>query len=244
MTISRIRNATKRRLLEPIDNAFTAPFFGAVISVRTSRPYVALTFDDGPEPNSTPAVLDILARHAALGTFFCLGSAATRYKEMVLRIAAAGHAIGSHTSTHPSLPRLSRSQVAREIAEGHAALGEIAVPLFRPPYGHYGIKVARSAKSLGLTPVLWNGHADDWLSLDSDEIAQKLTLTLQPGAIVLLHDALNTYGQDGVPDRAAMLVALDKVLSSHKDAYRFVTVPQLLTAGRAAKSMAARHGPQ
>lgn len=236
--VSRAKRMVKQAVMEPVRDGLVGSVYGAVARVRTRDPYVALTFDDGPDPRWTPAVLDVLAKHSALATFFLVGEAARAHPDVVARTVAAGHAIGSHTDSHPSLPSLQASEVEREIRDGHAALGEMSGPLFRPPYGLYGLKVAKAAKRLGLTTVLWNVHADDWLRQGPDELRRKLSGAVRPGAIVLLHDSLATYGATGQPDRTDVIEALDELLAANAGVYRFVTVPQLLAKGRPVKVMA------
>src|SRR5690606_40029624 len=102
-------------------SALAAPFYGAITHVATDEPCVALTFDDGPHPRWTPAVLEVLERHGAKGTFFCAGAAAAAHRDVVEAAARAGHAIGSHTATHRALSRLPGGQAARELADRHAA---------------------------------------------------------------------------------------------------------------------------
>ena len=92
---------------------------GTITHVATTEHVAALTFDDGPDPASTPLVLDVLAKHNAHGTFFMLGAAASRYPDLVREVAARGHAIGNHTWDHPSLPSLThRERFARFATAG------------------------------------------------------------------------------------------------------------------------------
>ena len=86
--------------------AATAAVLGSLIRVSTTEPVIALTFDDGPHPVDTPALLEVLARHRARATFFLVGKSAARHPELVARIVAEGHAVGGHTWDHPSLPTL------------------------------------------------------------------------------------------------------------------------------------------
>lgn len=236
--VSHAKRAIKQAVMEPVRDGLVGPMYGAIARVRTRDPYVALTFDDGPHPRWTPAVLEVLAKHGALATFFLVGEAVKGHPEVVERTVSAGHAIGSHTLSHPSLPKLPPGELAREIADGHGTLGSFAGPLFRPPYGHYGLKVAKVAKRLGLTSVLWNMHADDWLRQSPDDLVRKLDAAVRPGAIVLLHDALATHDDKGLPDRNDLLAALDAMLAKYAGVYRFVTVPQLVAKGPAVKVMA------
>lgn len=209
-----------------------APVFGAVTSVRTSEPLAALTFDDGPHPEHTPVLLELLARHGAVATHFVVGQSARQHPELIAAMRAAGHSVGSHTLSHRSLPRLASSQMQAELVDGHGALGGSAAPLFRPPYGHYDLKVAKAVRSAGLACVYWSATVGDWRKRDAGEMAAGLRKALKPGAIVLLHEALHTVSPEDEPDRTALFEALDTVLAELAGRMRFVTVPQLIAAGR------------
>jgi len=222
--------------------AVLAPRFGAVARVRTEQPCVALTFDDGPHPTWTPALLEVLGRHGAKATHFCVGEAAERHPEVLAAVNQAGHALGSHTYSHPSLVRLEPAAADREVAAGHAALGPLASPLFRPPYGHYDMRVARAVRRQGLTCVAWSAHVEDWLPLGADELARRLGAALRPGAVLLLHEALHTRTPRDEPDRTALLAALDRVLAERAGEYRFVTVPELMSVGRPVRELFERRG--
>lgn len=222
--------------------AVLTPLFGAVVGVATDEPCVALTFDDGPHPRWTPALLEVLARHGARATHFFVGEAAERHPDLAAAVVGAGDAVGSHTYSHPSLVRLPPAAAAREVAAGHAAVGGLAAPLFRPPYGHYDLDVARAVWRAGLTCVAWTAHVEDWLPLGEDELARRLRAALRPGAIVLLHEALHTNGPADERDRSALLVALDRALAEREGELRFVTVPELFALGRPVRELIERRG--
>jgi peptidoglycan/xylan/chitin deacetylase (PgdA/CDA1 family) len=171
-----------------------ALFAPVVCHVGRRRQQIALTFDDGPSPRSTPKLLAELARHQARATFFVLGAKAERFPEILRAIHAAGHEIGVHGQTHDRLlslrhPRkivadLERAQSIVAAATGHPAR------LFRPPVGHVSPRTAVAARRLGLTLVGWNVRARDGLAgARADAVARRVVSRLRPGAIVLLHDA-------------------------------------------------------
>ena len=116
----------RERLLERL----LRPFCGSIVGVRTGEKAIALTFDDGPDPEWTPRVLDALGRLGMRATFFLVGERAARHPELVARIAAEGHEVGSHSWDHPSLPELAPAAVAEQIARTRAALGAADA---RPP---------------------------------------------------------------------------------------------------------------
>lgn len=207
-------------------------FFGTVIGVDVHRPLVALTFDDGPDPVTTPKVLDVLERHGAHATFFMVGRRAQAYPELVARVAAGGHVIGHHTMDHLSMVGLGRSARHDQIRGGFDAIGPACSHLFRPPYGHLDLPVWWSARREGHRVVAWSNHPFDWTRQPLDRLTDRLRDCLEPGAIVLLHDAPQPEEADSERPRAALLSALTTVLASADPNWRFVTVPELLAAGR------------
>jgi len=240
--MGRLSRSLPARALRRLRAAALTPLLGTVVGVDTAAPVAALTFDDGPHPRWTPALLDILARHGAKATHFFVGEAVARHPEVAEAAARAGHALGSHTRSHRSLVRLPAAEVEREVAEGHAALGGSAAPLFRPPYGHYDVRVARVVRRLGLVSVGWSAHVDDWRPWDEGELARRLDAALRPGAVVLLHEALYTHAPGDEPDRGALLAALDAVLARRAGELRFVTVPELLELGRPVRALVEKRG--
>ncbi len=184
----------------------------------------------------------MLSRHGARATHFVVGESAERYPEVVAQMAAAGNAVASHSLTHRSLVRLSPDEIAAEVRGGHAAIGDVAAPLFRPPYGHHDLSVARAVKRAGLECVLWSATLGDWRKHTVAELAASLRKALRPGAIVLMHEALHTAAPEDEPDRAALLAALDEVLGEYKQKMTFITVPELLARGRPVRELVERRG--
>jgi peptidoglycan/xylan/chitin deacetylase (PgdA/CDA1 family) len=209
-----------------------APRFGVVTAVRTDAPVAALTFDDGPHPDTTPLVLDILKAHGAKATFFVVGQAAERHPEVLERIVREGHELGNHTFDHPSLPRLTAAEIAEQVARCAAVMPpHQAPPLFRPPYGHLTAAVCWQLKRLKQQVVAWTFHCHDWSESSAARLLEQLEARLSPGSIVLLHDALYRYTPQDHPDRAALCRALEALLQQRRD-YRFVTLSQLMTYGK------------
>lgn len=160
---------------------------------QAARGEVWLTFDDGPDPLTTPDLLERLARHGIRAGFFLIGEKAHRHPELVRAIAAAGHLIGNHSQTHPAgrFWSLSPAAMWSEIAECQQTLTEITgTPprLFRPPVGHHNPFVAVPLQALGLSMVLWNCRGFDAVSRDPIAVRRRLQTGLRPGAIVLLHE--------------------------------------------------------
>ncbi len=157
------------------------------------RPRAALTFDDGPGP-STPDVLDALAREGVRATFFVLGRQAERHPDTVRRIAAEGHQIANHGYDHGILifrgAAHVRDQLARCEAAVAAAAGPDAMsPLFRAPHGFRGPATAPAARRAGYRVAAWTRGVFDSAEPGAAAIARRATRALEPGTILLLHDA-------------------------------------------------------
>lgn len=187
-----------RQLRQLARNAYRAgvewsPFGSRIFWRMLPATGVAFTFDDGPNPEHTPQVLDLLAQYDARATFFLVGEQVERYPDLVRRIAAEGHAIGNHTYSHVrcrelDLPAL-RGQIERTDLALAAVLGtgERALPLFRPPFGELKVTQAIHLARTGRTLAYWNQDTRDYRGASAAEIAA-LGPTLTGGDIVLLHD--------------------------------------------------------
>lgn len=207
------------------------PFLGSTLGVRTREKLIALSFDDGPDPESTPAVLDALARLGMRATFFVVGERAARHPELIARIVAEGHEIGNHSWDHPSLPELSAAAVAEQIARTRAALAPHGQELLRPPYGDQSLTSHLLARRSGYRVVIWGVAAEDWRGDDAETLAGRIVSQAGAGAIVLLHDSLYSFEEARFRDRGPMLGALALVAEAMPD-HRFVTVSELLARGR------------
>jgi peptidoglycan-N-acetylglucosamine deacetylase len=192
-----------------------------------SNDTIALTFDDGPDPEVTPRILSALSDHGAKATFFMCGLAAERHPDIVRAVAAEGHAIGGHTWHHLAVRDFSDEDWQDQIDRTHdliASLTRRRVRLFRPPY----MSIERSAfpelQKRRLLPVFASASGADWLTEDPDAIAKKVSRELHRGAIVVLHDACGDLLPPGaklregvVASRAATAAAVPIVLGSVRD---------------------------
>lgn len=168
-----------------------------------SLPLVALTFDDGPEPASTPAVLAALRRHGARATFFVIGERAQRHPELLAQLAAEGHQIENHSLRHSwATPFLPRGQLAAELMQTQQLIEKAcgrAPRWFRPPIGILSPPVSAAAQRVGLALCGWSCKSRDGLgSTGVDEALGRLRDGLGPGAILLLHDAAERGGHTPV----------------------------------------------
>ena len=170
---------------------------------------VYLTFDDGPHPEYTPQVLDVLARHGARATFFVVGQLAQAYPDIIERIAAEGHTIANHTWNHEDLAGLSRPAFDETIGRTQAILGDLATPCLRPPYGSVDAYTGQWAAGHGLSIMTWDASPQDWHRPPATEIADYIVQFARPGIVLLLHD--------GGGDRANTVRGLDMALERLAD---------------------------
>jgi chitin deacetylase len=182
---------------------------------------LALTFDDGPDAANTPRILDALRARHAHATFFVLGAQAKRHPELLRRMVAEGHAVGSHSWSHPA--RVTSAQARREVDSTARVIRDatgFAPALFRPPYGIMKNGLAALARREGCTIVLWTISGADTRPISSRQIADNIIHTPDPGDIALLHDG---------PGHARTAEAVPLILDELTRAgWRFVTIPELL----------------
>ena len=176
---------------------------------------VALTFDDGPHRQGTPAVLEELARAGAEATFFLVGEQVERLPALAAEIVAAGHAVGIHGYRHTLLLRRTPAALRDDFARAEEAIAVAtgrSPRLYRPPYGVFSLPALRLVRRLGWSPWLWSRWGRDWeRSATPESIAGRATRALSAGDVVLLHDA-DHYSSAGSWRRTA--AALPSVLSA------------------------------
>jgi peptidoglycan/xylan/chitin deacetylase (PgdA/CDA1 family) len=223
-------------VLATLGTAFvsTPPARAEAVLTRVQVPrrdrVVALTFDDGPDPRYTAAVLADLARFHDHATFFLEGQFVQRHPELARAEVAAGDELGNHTYDHRDLRGLDPAAARREIDLTKAAFAQAGLPpaaWFRPPKGHLRRADARVVRAEGLETVLWTRTmcVELWTRHHPATSAMRLMLErVRPGEILLAHDG-------GIPDRRATLRALPSLLAGlHAEGYRVVTVSELVRA--------------
>jgi peptidoglycan/xylan/chitin deacetylase (PgdA/CDA1 family) len=175
----------------------------------------ALTFDDGPHPQGTPAVLETLARERVHATFFLVGEQVLRSPALAREISDAGHGIALHCHRHRNLLRLTPHQVHEDIARAYAAIAEhtgCSPELYRPPYGVLNASALRLARARGWRTLLWSHWGRDWEARATPaSITERVTAGAGPGAVLLLHDADDYSAPDSWRRTAA---ALPRVLEA------------------------------
>lgn len=187
-----------------------------------SKPYIAMTFDDGPHPVHTPRLLDMLKRRNIRATFYVIGHKVERYPHIIRRIVAEGHEIGNHTWKHDNLTKLSNAQIIADLQRSTNAIAKVTgvrPRTMRPPYGAlYSAQRQMVYNRLGMPSILWDVDPQDWKRPGPSVVSSRIVNGTKPGSIVLAHDL---HG----PTVDAMPAALDGLL---RKGHQFVTVSQLL----------------
>ena len=189
--------------------------------VRTSQPFVALSFDDGPHPIFTPKVLEILQNHNAKATFFLIGERARRYPELVARIKSEGHEVANHYSMNASTLGHSDSEFLDHLEGTENAIGPSEPKLFRAPGGVAWPRQLRLAKTNGYTCVLGTAYPHDPMHPPVWYIKWLINKNLVPGTIIVLHD--------GISDPTRSIKALPHVLKHGREkGLTFVSIGELM----------------
>ena len=205
--------------------------FGPTIRRTGDSSAIALTFDDGPNPAVTPALLDLLDRHRVRATFFVIGKFVRECPSLVADAAARGHVVASHTETHPNLIFLSPRRISEELARCREAIASATgrdATWMRPPFGFRGPQlngVVRRAGCAGI--VMWSLSLGDWKARPAERVIHRLRRA-RGGDIVLLHDG-DHHRLDG--DRMHSVKALEHWLPRWNDVgLKFVTIDGVAVA--------------
>jgi peptidoglycan-N-acetylglucosamine deacetylase len=171
---------------------------------------VALTFDDGPDPDATPAVLEALRAAEVRAVFFLVGEQVEAHPELARQVADEGHVVALHGFRHVEHDELgdeARADMERGAAAVAAATG-VDPRLYRPPYGRFSERSYAAARELGLTPVYWSAWGSDWEPIPPERIAETAIRDLDPGAILLLHDSARYATRPSAKPTAEALPAI------------------------------------
>lgn len=190
---------------------------------RTDIPYLALTFDDGPHPQNTPRLLDILKEKNIKATFFVIGRSVDLYPQIAARIIAEGHEIGNHTYTHGNLSKMSQAKVVNELNRGRDAIKRatgVLPRIMRPPYGALLTSQRKWVyDNYGYPAIFWSVDPLDWKDRKPAVVTSRLLKGASNGGILLAHD-LHKTTVDAMPE------TIDRLLTK---GYRFVTVSELIS---------------
>lgn len=191
------------------------------IKKQKNKKLVALTFDDGPEPDVTPEILKTLKKYEAKATFFMLVNSAKAYPNVAKQVAEEGHEVANHSFSHVNLSKVKRSRIEKELKESKKTLEKITgapVTLFRPPYGEYNKAVLQVANDSQQKIIMWSVDPKDWYHRNKNETYKNIMKFTNPGSIVLMHDIHQETAN-----------ALPKIIKDLKEkGYEFVTVSELI----------------
>ncbi len=202
---------------EPLRYRYPRPLVGEM----PSRPWVALTFDDGPHPVLTERLMEVLKREGVPATFFVVGKMAVRYPDIVREIARQGHELANHTFSHPNLSHVKPGAMLNELAQTRAVIEKLSgqdTYLYRPPGGVYSRKTFKAASAAGYRMVLWTVLTKDVNGTAISVMERKIHRHISDGGIVLMHS--------GIPNTIAMMPRV--IADLRRQGYHFVTVSQLL----------------
>lgn len=213
--------------------ARSSQVFGSTIRDTGIADAVALTFDDGPNPAITQAILDLLDRYGAKATFFVIGKHVRAFPALASEIVKRGHSIGNHTQTHPRLALCTPQRTREELRACDQAIGEATgagTGWMRPPYGYRSPWLDGIAREHREEIVMWNVVARDWATRDTEKVIQRLRV-VRGGDIVLLHDGNHRELQG---ERRHVLDALQYWLPRSKDSgIRFLSMDQVKASSEA-----------
>ena len=195
-----------------------------IYRVQCEEKRVALPFDAAWGNEDTQTLIDILSAHDVRAPFFLVGQWAERYPERVQALAAAGEEVMNHSETHPHLNALTPDEVQRAASacsDRVEALTGARPTLFRCPYGEYDDHVIEAIRALGVTPIQWDVDSLDWKGISAGEITSRVLSRVQPGSIVLFHNAAE-HTPEALPGIIESLQA---------DGYTIVPISELLLPG-------------
>lgn len=159
---------------------------------------IHLTFDDGPNPATTPYLLELFEEEGVKATFFVIGNQVEKHEDLLLDISKQGHTIGNHTYSHVFLPILSRKKMEKEILTTNQRIKDITgeqPKLFRPPFGIVDKKTHLLLKEQGMKTVYWSAFSEDWRQIGERSVVDRLSKYAAPGGIMIMHELEPTGNQ-------------------------------------------------
>lgn len=208
---------------------------GTLREVRFPFKAAALTFDDGPSPEWTPRILDVLDKHSVKATFFLVGQAVEQHPEVAREIMRRGHSIGSHSWSHRPMPLLDARTLGEEIDRAADAIERATgkrPQYFRPPWGFYNRRVLLELRARGYLTVLWTRSSQDWRNPGPEVIETLSAADPRQGDIILFHDGGN-YPSPTLPtmSRADTVEGLDRVIVRLERAgFQLKSIDEMVTA--------------
>ena len=195
-----------------------------IYCVQRDQKLVSVSFDAAWGNEDTQQLIDILGRYGVTATFFVVGDWADKYPESVRALHDAGHEVMNHSNTHAHYPQLSAEEIAADLTACNdkiEAITGVRPTLVRLPYGDYDDKSINTVRAAGMEPIQWDVDSLDWKEISADEIFQRVTSRVQPGSIVLFHNAA-LHTPEALPRILEALI---------REGYTFVPISQLILTG-------------
>jgi len=195
-----------------------------IYCVQRDQKVVSLSFDAAWGNEDTQKLIDILGKYNVKVTFFVVGEWVDKYPDSVKALADAGHEIMNHSNNHAHFNSLSANEIAADInacSDKIEAITGVRPTLFRPPYGEYDDHVISAVRGMGVEPIQWDVDSLDWKELSAAEITQRVTSKVQPGSIVLFHNAA-LHTPEALPGIIEALL---------QEGYSFLPISQILLNG-------------
>lgn len=196
----------------------------SITEADTKEKIVALTIDDGPDPQFTPIVLNILKRYQVPATFFVIGQSCEKYPEIMERVLTEGHEIENHTYSHPDLSKANILETEDEIIKNQAVIERLTNKkphYLRPPKRLFTNNTVEAAKANGYGIILWTVCVENHAAPTASDMADRVIGKAAPGTIILAHD--------GRLDRSRTMEALPLIIEGYqKKGYRFVRLDELI----------------
>ena len=205
-----VASATKRQL--------------PIYCVQRDQKMLAISFDAAWGNEDTQQLIDILGKYDIKATFFVVGEWVDKYPESVKALHDAGHEVMNHSNHHDHFSKLSREEIVADVNACNdkiEAVTGVRPTLIRPPYGEYDDNVISAIRSAGMEPIQWDVDSLDWKEIPASEITQRVTSKVQPGSIVLFHNAAK-HTPEALPGILEALL---------QQGYTFVPISELILPG-------------
>ena len=195
-----------------------------IYCVQRDQKMLSISFDAAWGNEDTQQLIDILGRYDVKATFFVVGEWVDKYPESVKALSDAGHEVMNHSNTHAHFSQLSTDEIIADVTACNdkiEAVTGVRPTLIRPPYGEYDDHVITAIRSMGMEPIQWDVDSLDWKELSAAEITERVTTKVQPGSIVLFHNA-------AIHTPEALPGILEALL---QEGYTFVPISELILPG-------------
>ena len=212
-------------------------YSATVATIPVQEKVVALTYDDGPNPPYTQALLGMLEKHNVKATFFLKGRNIEAFPESVQEVVEAGHELGNHSYFHKPMIALCEAGMLDELVRTNSLIRRyigVDPTLFRPPFGVQGPGLKMALDTLGMTSVLMSTHGADWEVINPQSIADAVLENIEPGSVILLHDGHGDVDDPGAQQSRAPSVEATGIIieTLESKGYRFTTVGEMLAMSR------------